>query len=70
MSVRVLVLGLLIQQCNIFLPFAPRCSPQETFTSKGATLRDSKPRNIWVEYLQNLDSENLVLFKHSGGKPG
>lgn len=40
MSVRVLVLGLLIQQCNIFLPFAPRCSPQETFASEWATLRD------------------------------
>lgn len=29
-----------------------------------------KPTTIWVEYLQNLDSENLLLFKHSRGKPG
>lgn len=59
MSVRVLVLGLLIQPCNICLPFAPSCSPQETFTSKCATLRDSalqKPQTygwkickIWIQ---------------------
>lgn len=64
MSVLVLVFGLLIQQCNIFLPFAPRLqSTRDLHYKVGST-------NIWVEYLQNLDSENLVLFKHSWGKPG